>query len=226
MEPSRGDIEPTADGDTGVPPVAVLVLTGGLSTRMGAHKPALEVGGSPIVARVVGAARPRPTLVVGSPEGVPDGIPVVREDPPLGGPVAALAAGLAALTAGSHALTPTPYAAGPAPAAPDVVIVLGGDLPFVTSRHLDRLEAALRADPGAAAAVTVGPGGRSNWLCAAWRIGALRERCAALGDPRHRSMRALAGPAPITTVSDEHAVANDVDTPADLAVARRRAELE
>lgn len=199
--------------------MAVLVLTGGLSTRMGAHKPALEVGGSAIVARVVDAARPRPTLVVGSPEGVPDGIPVIREDPPLGGPVAALAAGL-------DALTSTPDAAGPMPAPLEVVIVLGGDLPFVTSRHLDRLVAALRADPGAAAAVTVGVGGRFNWLCAAWRIGALGERCAALGDPRHRSMRALAGPVPITTVSDEHALANDVDTPADLEAARRRAEPE
>jgi molybdopterin-guanine dinucleotide biosynthesis protein A len=199
--------------------VAVLVLTGGLSTRMGAHKPALEVGGVPIVARVIGAAQPRPTLVVGRPEGVPSGIPVVGEHPPLGGPVAAVAAGL-------DALTSSQYAAGPSPLAPDVVVVLGGDLPFVTSRHLDRLVTALRADPRAAAAVTAGRGDRLNWLCAAWRIAALRERCAALGDPRHRSMRSLADHAPITTVSDEHALANDVDTPADLEAARRRAESE
>lgn len=219
MDPSRGREELPPDRAGGLATEAALILTGGLSTRMGAHKPALEVGGAPIVARVVDAARPRRTIVVGMSDGVPSGIPVIREDPPLGGPVAALAAGL-------EALAPGPYAAEPASAAPDVVLVLGGDLPFVTGRHLERLVAALRADPGATAAVTVGRGGRFNWLCAAWRVTALRERLAALGDPRHRSMRSLVGEARLTTIPDVHDLACDVDTPADLEAARHRAGLD
>ncbi|EWS99720.1 molybdopterin-guanine dinucleotide biosynthesis protein [Intrasporangium oryzae NRRL B-24470] len=219
MDPSRGREELPPDRAGGLATEAALVLTGGLSTRMGAHKPALAIGGMTIVARVIDATRPRRTVVVGRAEGVPDGIPVVREDPPLGGPVAALAAGVEALGLG-------PYAAEPAPVAIDVVLVLAGDLPFVTGSHLDRLVAALRVDADASAAVTVGRGERLNWLCAAWRTTALLERLVGLGDPRHRSMRSLVGEARLATVPDVLDLTWDVDTPADLDAARHRAEPE
>ena len=58
------------------PPV-VVVLTGGASRRMGSHKPVLDVGGRPLVARVLDAAGDRPALVVGPGQGVPDGVRVV-----------------------------------------------------------------------------------------------------------------------------------------------------
>jgi molybdopterin-guanine dinucleotide biosynthesis protein A len=61
---------------------------------MGSHKPSLRVGETPMVTRVLAAVRPRPVLVVGRPDDVPDGIPVLVENPPGGGPVAAIAAGL------------------------------------------------------------------------------------------------------------------------------------
>jgi molybdopterin-guanine dinucleotide biosynthesis protein A len=173
---------------------------------MGSHKPSLVVGGLPMVARVLTAARPRPVLVVGRSDDVPDGIPVVAEDPPGGGPVAAIAAGL------GHLRRPT-----------DVVVVLAADLPFVTSAHLDRLvSAALDQPAGSGPAVTADVDGRLNWLCSAWRHGVLDAAIAHLGDPAGRSMRDLvAGLRPVEVADPDH-VADDVDTPDDLEDARRR----
>jgi len=190
--------------------VAVVVLTGGGSRRMGAHKPSLRVGGRALVARVVDAARPRPTLVVGLPDDVPDGIPVIREDPAGGGPVAAIGAAVAAV------------AAWPQP--PDLVAVLAADLPFVTSAHVERLVAALREAQGADLAVTYDAEGQANWLCAAWRLASLRSRLGGLGGHLiDRSMRELVSGAAAVRVPDDAGVAVDVDTPEQLEAARDRA---
>jgi molybdopterin-guanine dinucleotide biosynthesis protein A len=191
--------------------VAVVVLTGGQSRRMGQHKPSLRIGGRALVARVVDAARPRPTLVVGLPDDVPDGIPVIQEHPAGGGPVAAV--GRAVQLLASEAEPPT------------LVVVLAADLPFVTSDHVDRLTAALRRTPGAELAVTTDADGRANWLCAAWRLGALRGRLAMLGDRlAGGSMRELVGDASVVEVSDPDGAGVDVDTPEQLVAARERAD--
>ena len=167
---------------------------------MGSHKPSLPVGGVPMVARVLAAARPRPVLVVGRPDDVPDGIPVLAEDPPGGGPVAAIAAGLGHLR-------------GPR----GVVIVLAADLPFVTSAHLDRLVSAALSEPaGPAPAVTTDLAGRLNWLCSAWPHDVLDAAIDHLGDPAGRSMRDLAAGLRPVEVADSDHVADDVDTPEDL----------
>lgn len=195
---------------------------------MGRHKPALEVAGRPMVERVVDAARPRRTFVVGSDLGVPGDTATIADDHPGGGPVAGLAAGLRhldELTSDAHEAAPTPV--GPSPDAggrgwrAELVIVLAGDLPFVTSAHLDRLVVALTSAP-AAVAVTVDGDGQRNWLCAAWRLGALADRIAALGDPTGQSMRRLADGTSVVEV-DHRGEATDVDTPDELARARRRA---
>lgn len=217
---------PRAAGDASV---VAIVLTGGSSRRMGQHKPALEVAGRPMVERVVDAARPRPTLVVGSRLGVPGDIETVADDRPGGGPVAGLAAGLRhldGLRVAPVSVTPAPIGLAPpgaaaAVASADLLIVLAGDLPFVTSAHLDRLVTALRHHD-AAAAVTVDDDGQRNWLCAAWRLAALRERVAGLGDPEGQSMRRLAEGVLVTEV-DHRGEATDVDTPDELDQARRRA---
>jgi molybdopterin-guanine dinucleotide biosynthesis protein A len=159
-----------------------------------------------MVARVLDAVRPRPVLVVGRPDDVPDGIPVLLEDPPGGGPAAAVAAGLAHL-----------------PEATDVVVVLAADLPFVTSVHLDRLaEAAMDPSTTAGLAVTTDASGRANWLCSAWRRSVLGAAVDALGDPAGRSMRDLTAGVHAVEVPDIDGVADDVDTPSDLERARRR----
>ncbi|GAA2494610.1 hypothetical protein GCM10009858_35800 [Terrabacter carboxydivorans] len=179
---------------------------------MGSHKPVLDVGGRPLVARVLDAAGDRPALVVGPGQGVPAGVRVVMEPVPGGGPVAGLAAAVEALTADPGA--PIPYA----------VTVLAADLPFVTSEHLERLLAALDEPDGADLAVTVDADGRTNWLCATWRLPVLRRRLEELGDAYGRSMRELAHGIRTQSVDDPGEVALDVDTPSDLARARARAD--
>jgi len=197
---------------------AVVVLTGGDSRRMGSHKPSLRVGDRSLVSRVVDAARPRPTLVVGLPDDVPDGIPVIREDPPGGGPVAALGAAVDTLSSSAE--------------PPERITVLAADLPFVTTAHLDRLAAALDGAPDADLAVTTDPSGHANWLCATWRVAGLQPRLQALRDTpggpllpglQGRSMRQLARGATVVEVPDEGGLALDVDTPQQLEAARSRA---
>ena len=149
-----------------------------------------------------------PALVVGPGQGVPEGVRVVFERVPGGGPVAGLATAVETLTAAADASLP--YA----------VVVLAADLPFVTSAHVDRLLGALES---ADLAVTVDRDGRTNWLCAAWRLPALRARLDEVGDAYGRSMRELASGIRTQSVDDPAELALDVDTPADLARARDRA---
>lgn len=182
-----------------------VVLTGGRSSRMGAHKPALDVGGRTVVERVVAAADPWPVVVVGRGEGVPDGTPVVADEQPDAGPVAALATAL-------------PSVVG---CTADVVVVLAGDLPLVGHAHLERLrDSALEHPPSPA--VTADPDGRLNWLCAAWPSALLAERLRALtedGGVVGRSVRSLVGDLDVRPVPHSGDVV-DVDTPADLAAVR------
>ncbi|GAB3887826.1 molybdenum cofactor guanylyltransferase [Terrabacter terrigena] len=191
----------------------VVVLTGGASRRMGSHKPTLDVAGRPLVARVLDAAVPHAALVVGPGQGVPDGVPVVMERVPGGGPVSAIAYAVAAVRANVTRVT-----------HPDAVVVLAADLPFVTPAHVSRL---LEALTSADLAVTVDTDGRTNWLCAAWRTETLTARLAELGDVGDaygRSMRELCDGIRTVPVDDPDGVATDVDTPADLERARERAQ--
>lgn len=97
-----------------------LILAGGASRRMGAHKPGLVVAGRTLLevarAALAGAGQ---TVVVG-----PGGDLV--EDPPGSGPVAAVRAGLALVSA-------------------PVVVLLAADLPFVTRAAVEALAAAAPA---------------------------------------------------------------------------------
>ncbi len=97
-------------------PYAAVVLAGGRAARLGGRaKPQLQVGGRTMLATVLDAvADARPRVVVGPSQPVADGVVLVREQPPGGGPVAAMRTGVAAVDT-------------------DVVAVLAGDLPFVTA---------------------------------------------------------------------------------------------
>src|SRR4051794_41281450 len=80
-----------------LPPYTAVVLAGGKAARLGGQaKPQLEVGGRPMLATVlVAVAGASPPGGVGAAQPGPGGVLLVREQPPGGGPGAALRAGLA-----------------------------------------------------------------------------------------------------------------------------------
>lgn len=166
-----------------------LIVAGGRGRRMGvADKTALLVGDRPMLdAARAALARAELTVVVG-----PGGDMV--EEPPGGGPLAAVAAGLARVEA-------------------PVVVVLAADLPFVT---VDAVEALVER----ASAVAVDDGDREQYLLAAYRTDALRralpDDCAggslrSVVDALAPARVALGGTPPPWW---------DCDTPQDLARAR------
>lgn len=135
--------------------VGAIVVAGGAARRMGGlDKAAIELRGTTLLDRVLGAARPLcGRLVVVGPRRPTDvvGVEFTVEDSPGGGPAPAVAAGLDLVGAAS------------------VVLVLAADLPALTSEDLGRLLAALDADPGARAAAATDHRGLPNPLLAAYR---------------------------------------------------------
>jgi molybdopterin-guanine dinucleotide biosynthesis protein A len=180
-----------------------IVLAGGRASRLGgADKPQLKVAGQSLLDRAVGAVRDAATIVVVGPEQPVTGqVRFCREDPPGGGPVAAIAAGLPQTSA-------------------DVVVVLAADLPWIAPA-VPLLIAAL---PVSGTAVLLDASGRANYLAAAWRRTSLATALAGLGDPVGASARALAGAAEQVYVADRDGWGRDCDTWEDLAEARSRRE--
>ncbi|MBN6039362.1 NTP transferase domain-containing protein [Amycolatopsis sp. 195334CR] len=175
---------------------AGIVLAGGEARRLGGvDKPMLEVGGRSLLGGVLAAlgdAGAADTVVVGPPR---DGLPGVRwarEDPPGGGPVAALAAGLALL-----------------PDATEIAL-LAGDLTGITSSTVDRL----RTARGAADGALLVDCGHRQWLAGVWRAAALRAAVPA--EPAGAALRRALGDLSIVEVAAAPGEAADVDTPEDL----------
>jgi molybdopterin-guanine dinucleotide biosynthesis protein A len=121
-----------------------------------------------VLAAVAGAAA---RVVVGPDSlSVPPGVVCVSEQPPGGGPVAAIAAGLP--------LVPT-----------DLVALLAADLPFLTPPAITELRTTLTgAEDGV---LYVDGDGRRQTLCGVWHAAALRARLRDLGPPAGRSLRDL-----------------------------------
>lgn len=190
--------------DPGTPYTAV-VLAGGKAARLGGQaKPQLEVGGRTMLAAVLDAvADAELRVVVGPPQPVPDGVRQVREEPPRGGPVAALRAGLAEV-------------------GTDVVAVLAGDLPFLTRALVADLRGRLTDD----GVLVVDEGGRDQYLLGVWRTAALRAVSADVRGPT--SLRRVLAPLAVTRYRPRVEPGTpppwtDCDTPADLARARAAA---
>jgi molybdopterin-guanine dinucleotide biosynthesis protein A len=186
-----------------LPPYTAVVLAGGRAARLGGQaKPQLTVGGRTMLSAVLAAVETAAgRVVVGPAQAVPAGVVVVREQPPGGGPVAALRAGLATVTT-------------------DVVAVLAGDLPFLTGELIDGLRGRLVGD----GVLVVDASGRDQLLLGVWRTEPLRTAVGASGGPTSMR-RALAG---LAVDRWRPAVPDgapppwlDCDTPADLARARQ-----
>jgi molybdopterin-guanine dinucleotide biosynthesis protein A len=189
-----------------LPPFAAVVLAGGRAARLGGQpKPQLDVGGRSMLTAVLtaldGAA---PRVVVGPPQPVPPGVLLVREEPPGGGPVPALATGLAAV--------------GDA----EVVAVLAADLPFLTPVVMTALRERLTGD----GVLVVDDTGRDQLLLGVWRTAVLRA--ATTGVRPHTPLRAVLAPLAVRRYRPPVTPGvpppwTDCDTPAELARARAAA---
>jgi len=190
-----------------------VVHAGGRARRLGGvDKPALVVGERSMLDTVLlacdGAAG---IVVVGPPRPTVVDVRWTREDPPHGGPLAALVAGL-------HAM--------PEPA--EATAVLAADLPGLRAHTLRRLLDALADEPAGRSgrgwvdgALLVDPAGRPQWLAGVWRTAALRTGLAGLGDPTGQALHALLEGLPSARVPAIGNETLDVDTRADLEVHSR-----
>lgn len=188
------------------------MLAGGRSSRLGGtHKPALPVADRSLLEHVLLAFTGVPTVVVGRAEGIPDHLravtTVVRESPPGGGPVAAVAEGIRHIAADTV-----------------LVAIAAGDMPFLTQKHFLRLINELHDHD----VVVPVARAREQWLASVWSITPLRRALDALGDPSNQSVHKLAAALDVRLleISDDDGVHQlfDIDTPDDLHTARRMSD--
>lgn len=184
-----------------------VVLAGGAARRLGgADKPGVHVGGRALLDRVLTAcADARTTVVVADSRPTARPVRWAREDPPGGGPLAALGAGLHHTTA-------------------EQTVVLSADLPFLGAATVLRLLSALRASEAEGVLLTDADGSDQP-LVAAYRTHALRRELAALatehGSLTGLPLRRLTAALHLTRVPDPVA-SFDCDTWDDIATARAR----
>ncbi|MFB7242426.1 molybdenum cofactor guanylyltransferase [Streptomyces populi] len=220
-----------------------VVLAGGAARRLGGEdKPGVRVGGRKLLDRVLAAcADATRTVVVADPRSTARPVEWAREDPPGGGPLAALEAGL------RH--TAAPY-----------VLVLSADLPFLEEKTVRRLLDTLRSGGGAHGippapealhqtpdepaahddgratgsggrgarpdgVLLTDSGGRDQPLVAVYRADALRRELAVLaaahGGLAGLPLRRLVAALDLTRITDPVA-SFDCDTWDDIAAARTR----
>jgi molybdopterin-guanine dinucleotide biosynthesis protein A len=186
--------------------IDAVVLAGGLARRLeGADKPALEFGGVTLLDRVIEACAEADEVVCVGPIR-PTRRPVrwTREDPPGGGPVAALAAGLELTRA-------------------EDVLVFAADLPFL-SREL--VHSLWMNSAGHDGAVLTDREGRDQWLAACYRRASLTaaiDRLAAErgGSAAGLSLKRLLADFDLARVPDPDGRSFDCDTWEDVDHVRR-----
>ncbi|MFF5919394.1 NTP transferase domain-containing protein [Streptomyces flavochromogenes] len=190
-------------------PHDAVVLAGGAAQRLGsADKPGVRVGGRALLDRVLAASRGADrTVVVGDSRPTVRPVRWTREDPPGGGPLAALGAGVRETGA-------------------DVLLVLSADLPFLDEDTVHRLLGALADAPDAEASLLTDAGGRDQPLVAAYRAAPLRRELARITEERGTlaggPLRQLTGALSLTRVAAGPLASFDCDTWEDIATARAR----
>jgi molybdopterin-guanine dinucleotide biosynthesis protein A len=186
--------------------LAAIVLAGGAGRRLGGiDKPGLVVGGRSMAGTVVSAAThagAASVIVVGPVRAdlAAPGVSFTSEEPAGGGPLPALRAGLR--------LVAEPW-----------VLLLAGDLPFLTWQVLGLIVAAARSAGGA---VLGDDDGRPQWLASCWQTGELRAALDSyVGNSLHGVLSSLPY-AEVTMATRDGAPPCwiDCDTPEDLAAIR------
>lgn len=168
--------------------IAAVILAGGAGRRMGGvDKPALKVSGRRMLDRVLEACRDTaPRVVVGPARDLPPDVLGTTEDPPGGGPVAAIAAGLAQFDPLLQ---------------PSKVVIVAADMPLLDRVAVHALEIPylMPGGDGVAPEVVfyVDKDGQRQLLCGLWCVIPLRIALGELAAERPEglvgaSMRALA----------------------------------
>ncbi|MFJ4920436.1 NTP transferase domain-containing protein [Streptomyces sp. NPDC088725] len=185
-----------------------IVLAGGAAKRLGgADKPGLRIGGRALLDRVLGACEEAArTVVVGGRRATVRPVRWTREEPPGGGPLAALDAGVRCVDA-------------------DTVVVLSADLPFLGPATVRRLVEVLDAG-GKEAALLTDADGRDQPLVAAYRAEPLRREIALLateyGSLAGLPLRLLSEELDLARVDADPLASFDCDTWEDISMARAR----
>lgn len=188
-----------------------IVLAGGRSSRMGADKASLMMDGRTLLQHAVAACAACDQVVVVGPAHLGAGLAGVQvacEEPPFGGPVAGVAAGLEALGLEGS----------------ELVLVVACDLPRVADVVTVLSDAASRFSPlngegvpdGGVqldGVVLVDADGRRQPLAAIYRRASLDAALARLGSPRNASMRRLLANMRLTELPAPD-LTDDVDDPA------------
>lgn len=174
-----------------------IVLAGGRSSRMGdVNKVGVTLGGRTLLAHACDAVADAGTLVVVGPDGLP-GTParavVVREDPPFGGPAAALGAGLGVLD------------------RDELVVVLAADVPGAAAAV-----PALLAAVGVDGVVARTSDGHRQPLVAVYRTSPLRAALGEFESLTDLGVNRVTRGMDLVELDLPDALLADVDTPADL----------
>lgn len=183
-----------------------LIIGGGRSERMGTSKGELTLEGRTLLERAVDAVSDAGLVIIVAQETdlrPAEAWPRVRftlENPPHGGPVAGIAAGVAQLSERDDN---------------EEVILLPVDSPSVS----DAAGELAAAKPGRDGVVLQDPQGYPQYLLGRYRLGALRRALRELGKVRDVSVRRLGELLQVNRVAVDHWLVVDVDTPEEARAA-------
>jgi len=228
--------------------VDLVVLAGGRGSRLGgASKPAVTVAGRTLLSRVLDARRfARQVVVVGPASARPAAgadtadLLWALEDPPFGGPVAGIAAGLAALAFPRAEPFPRENAVVVASApseraqlqsrepglpAAAWVLLLACDLPWAADAAGVLLAAASELPDDVDGVHLIDGDGRPQWLAGVYRACSLHAAVRRLGpDADGASVRNLLAGLTLVGIRDDAGAGSDVDTWEDAAASTARLE--
>ncbi len=181
-----------------------VIIGGGRSERMGTNKAELTLEGRTLMERAVDAVTDADVVVIVAPEtplnparNWPQ-VMFTLENPPFGGPVAGLAAGVAKLSNRGDE---------------EEVIVLPVDMPAVS----DAAGELAAGTPKRDGVVLMDQSGHAQYLTARYRLGSLRRALGDLGTVRNVSMRRLGDLLEVGRVSVPNDLVADLDTPEQAA---------
>ena len=181
------------------PPYDAIVPAGGGAVRLGGiDKPGVDIGGRRIVDRVIDALADAAQVVVvgGGVASSRDNVITCGDVQPDCGPAGAVVSGLLHVTA-------------------VLVVLVAGDMPFVTAELVEQLVSGVTDD----GVVAIGADGRPQWLLSAWRTDALR----AAGLRPSGSMHVALQPLRWQSLHVDALQLLDCDTPDDVRRARELA---